>query len=487
MQTTGLKYREYYSTLLWLSVSAIAFYLVHLKFLALDFHTRDYAFYTEFIIKWSRPVSEQSYSINPGGYNFLGIYADDGCDGFYQWVHFEPIRFVQAFIYRIFRSLSAVFIFNSLVVCSPILAITKWLSKTSTKGWEYFLWVLLFVAFPATLLVSGYDNRPSMFLGVGYFWLLYSLLVTKKIWLQFMFFALFFSIREESLILNSFVLLYLFFQWRKKEISIQWFVVFTMAWIFYLVGLLAYFKYWNYTLFQGIGQKYSIGVLISCLLGVVGVFGFILFRKRYGLILFVPMLLFLFQIFSMYSLKMFPDMGFSILNDPRLHMVNLIFLAFILSSLLNGSKLPRVMFFFIPFFLLGGIFIGKFSLNQKLGDWKIKGDAAKVVFDYQKKVPQTIRVVTDYYTHQAFVEHRNLYCLDRLPCYIEGSNKRFYPENQQLLKGILTENTTLVLSNKTPEKMQPLLNELGFLSVPAGKDDYLVLPLILSQHMEFQP
>lgn len=431
MQISGLKYREFYSTLLWLSISAISFYLVHLKFLALDFHTRDYAFYTEFIIKWSRPVSEQMYSINPGGYNFLGITATDGCSGFYQWVHFEPIRFVQAFIYKIFHSLQAVFIFNSLVVCSPVLAITRWLSKTSAKLWEYLIWVLFFAAFPATLLVAGYDNRPSMFLGVGYFWLLYSLLATKKSWLQFLFFVLLFSVREESLILNAFVLVYLFFQWRKKEISGEWLFIFILFWVVYLIGLLSYFRYWDYTFFEDTGKKYPFEVLLSCLLALFGVIGFILFRKKYVMFLFIPIVLFIFQLFSMYSIGIFPEEKHTFYNDPRVLMIFLMFLGFMLLERIKGKKLlSKSVLIFVPLFFTGLLF-GKEGVILQTKNWIEKHPYTRQGFQFSDRMNHNYDVIlTDYSTHQMFLGKKNLYCIDRLPCNIEKSATRFYPENR---------------------------------------------------------
>jgi hypothetical protein len=439
LQTSGLKYREFYSTLLWLSISAVSYYLVHLKFLALDFHTRDYAFYTEFIIKWSRPVSEQQYSINPGGYNFLGISSTDGCSGFYQWIHFEPIRFVQAFIYKIFHSLQAVFIFNSLLVCSPVLAITRWLSKTSAKLWEYFIWVLLFAAFPATLLAAGYDNRPSMFLGVGYFWLLYSLLATKNTWLQFLFFVLLLTIREEALILNACVLGYLFFEWRKKEVSGKWFFMFMLIWGIYLIGLLSYFRYWNYTFFEDTGKKYTLGILVSCILGVLGIAGFILLRKKYRMILFIPVILFIFQLLSMYEVEIFPEVNFAFYNDPRLLMIFLMLLGGLLYARSLNKNLSKYVFALIPLFFIGLLF-GNSGLIQRAKIWEAKQIYTREGFHFSDRMNINYDIIiTDYTTHQMFLGKKNLYCIDRLPCYIEKSPARFYPENRGDVEELMKE------------------------------------------------
>src|SRR5690242_555351 len=117
------KYDLVFGVVFWFVISLLCWYFTCLKQTSLDFHTRDYAYYSEFIVKWGKPQAEQKYSINPGGYNILGISTADGCAGFYQWVHFEPFRIFQALIYWLTGSMKMIFLLNAMFVCSPIICI----------------------------------------------------------------------------------------------------------------------------------------------------------------------------------------------------------------------------------------------------------------------------------------------------------------------------------------------------------------------------
>jgi hypothetical protein len=480
--------------LLWLGISAISWYLIALKYWALDFHTRDYAFYTEFIIKWSKPASEQFYTINPGGYNFLGVNAVDGCDGFYQWIHLEPIRFFQAFIYQVFQSIHAVFIFNALVVCSPVLAMGLWLKKSTAGYWEKIIWVLFFILFPATLLAAGYDNRPSMFLGVGYFWILYFLLATHHKWGQYISFLLLFTIREEALILNGAVCIYLFFKWRDKQFSGNWLGIYLGSYIIYATGLGVYFNYWHYHLLANAAQSYSPIVLISVAILILSLAGYALWRKKYFLWLLMPCLLVVFQLSTMYQKGNFPDVGFSAFNDPRNLLWGLLVMGFLIYWRTQKQAWPLwAAFIGLPFFLCF-TWMGTHNLRSKYSGWNRQYKNTYMVNNISKLsqnkgrnkvanslIPLSSLLITDYSTHQAFVGRPNVVCFERLPCTFEKSDQRFYPKNTYAVKELMREGTWIILSKKNLKEMELLLADTAYF-IAQENDDFVALT-ITSHHL----
>jgi hypothetical protein len=204
----------------------------------------------------------------------------EGSGGFYQWVHVEPIRFLQALIYTTTKSLSVVFFFNALLVCSPILAFAKMTSNRS--GFFVFIgWILLFLAFPATMLAPGYDNRPSVFLGVGFFWVIFAYLQTRsQIW-QFISFLFLFFIREEAIILNAIVCLYVFIQVINNKHTFFFFMMHLLTWIGYLIGVFMYYRYWNYQLFESSAPQFTMIALVIGGMGGVGYLIYIFIRKKW--------------------------------------------------------------------------------------------------------------------------------------------------------------------------------------------------------------
>ena len=65
--------------------------LCNVKFRALGFHNRDYAFYLEFASKLLDDHSGHAYSMNPEGENWLFMRGTEGINGFQRTIHPESI------------------------------------------------------------------------------------------------------------------------------------------------------------------------------------------------------------------------------------------------------------------------------------------------------------------------------------------------------------------------------------------------------------
>jgi hypothetical protein len=203
-------------------------------------------------------------------------------------------------------------------------------------------------------------------------------------------------------------------------------LIFKITWVVYAIGLLMYFNYWNYVFFEDTGKKYSMGIIVSCSLAILGVVAFILYRKKYEGILFIPFILLAFQLFSMYSIGIFPDESYNYFNDPRLQTINLIILVMLLywNSKKSGiaDVVPKLS---VPLFAVF-TFI---SFMRYTRNWKAQQEYTQPVFELREKIQTNDEIMTDYKTHQAFLGFKNLYCMDRLPCKVDKGYTRFWPEN----------------------------------------------------------
>ena len=93
---------------LFLTAVVVAAVFNYFKLRSLGFHTRDFAFYLEFAAKLLDPALSNRYSLNPVGYNFLGCPGVDfpgteGTGNFHQAIHFEPMKYIYAVVYRLSR------------------------------------------------------------------------------------------------------------------------------------------------------------------------------------------------------------------------------------------------------------------------------------------------------------------------------------------------------------------------------------------------
>lgn len=128
---------------------------------AMEFHTRDYTYYLQFAAKLLHDRLTPHYSLNPEGPNFLGFHGIDGEAGLHQAVHIEPIKSLDALVYAIFRTSTALIVWRSLLFFAPILYFLR-VFPTPTPSDRRFaaLFVLLYCLYPATPMAAVYDLRP---------------------------------------------------------------------------------------------------------------------------------------------------------------------------------------------------------------------------------------------------------------------------------------------------------------------------------------
>jgi hypothetical protein len=158
----------------------------------------------------------------------------------------------------------------------------------------------------------------------------------------------------------------------------------------------------------------------------------------------------------------FPDEKYTLINDPRWLAPFVIFLGLCLYKRATNKIKPTYVFIaLVPLALIFGIFTTKQIFSQ-VSSWKKTGEEYKTLFAFKKTMTRSDRVFTDYSTHQCFVGHNKLYCVDRLPCYIDPTANRFYPQNTHLLESLFTDGSLIAVNRISMEKLSPLIKSAGF-------------------------
>lgn len=434
------------------------FHVLH-NYNSLNFHTRDYAFYSEFIIKLMDSDLINHYTMNPGGYNMFGITAIDGCSGFFQWVHMEPVRFIQAFIFYLFDDLRAVFIFNIVLIYLPFILIVNSISNQTNKTIISIILILSFIFFPSLILVAGYDNRPSMFLGSFYFFQLYSWLFSKNRILRIVSFFLMFLIREEALIFNFLILLVAYGYLKLGELKKNTFYVLLSGYLAYLLFVVGYFIYWEYSI-----SKLNTFILLIVFFFSILMIAIIYFQKLLvykhtllPLFLFVPLVFVPVQYFLMYMNGAYPQESYTWWNDPRLALIWFLIIAMIIWKWNQFSEKTSLLFSMtLIVFVVVLNFIPSFKHHALL----LRIDNEKdLVQNFIYDSEQNNIILTDYRTHQAFLQFNQNYCIERLPCFLHCRD-RFFPNNVSCINQLLIQPCYVLITRKTWNLMN--LEELKF-------------------------
>lgn len=111
---------------------------------AMEFHSRDYTYYLQFAAKLLHDRLTPHHSLNPEGFNFLGFHGIDGEAGLHQAIHIEPIKYLDALVYALSRTPTALIVRRSLLFFAPALYFLR-VFPTSTRANRRFaaLFVLL--------------------------------------------------------------------------------------------------------------------------------------------------------------------------------------------------------------------------------------------------------------------------------------------------------------------------------------------------------
>jgi len=181
-----------------LAVSA-AISLAIYKFYALAYHT-DFSFYMQFAAKLLDPELSKRYTYNASGHNFFGLTGMEGEYGFHPALHFEPVKYIYALVYRLLGGHFAVMALYALLYFLPVLyfARVKRAERLPDKSLVY-LFAAAYIAFPSTFMAVNNDLRPRMLFNAAIPLVLFAVHFRRPLWERAGAFLLLFLLREESL------------------------------------------------------------------------------------------------------------------------------------------------------------------------------------------------------------------------------------------------------------------------------------------------
>jgi hypothetical protein len=266
----------------------------------------------------------------------------------------------------------------------------------------------------------------------------------------------------------------MFFNWRNKSLTTGWFVLYVLSLAMYISILFFYFNYWNYEFMadreHGFSPSFLIGFMVLFLLFLV----FILIKKKYFLLLFIPLGIFVLQIGHMWMIGTFPDEKFALQNDPRWMLVLLGTLGYLLFLRNRGVKIIVFPMVVSTLVFLVFSFITADSLYGKIKFWRKRQKETAFVWKYAANFDRSQRVFTDYQTHQAFLGTPHMFCFERLSCTFDKSVRRFYPQNADKVRELLQKNTRMMMSKRSLNNYEQLLSDKKYI-VEQENENYIAL------------
>ena len=474
---------------------AASYLFCYTKLYALGYHTRDYPFYLQFAAKSLDPALSKLYSINPFGYNFLGLDGIEGMSGLYQTIHLEPIKFVYAAIYRVSGSPLPIFLLFGLLFFAPPLYL-GWRLQMRDRLDGYFLIILtlLFILFPASLLVIADDLRPYTLL-VAFFLLAFlSIHLKAPQWHTLLFFCLMLTCREEALLFALFLMGYKLLNTVDSALVKRNARQYGLIWLLWLGMTILYFRWTGYSInpllnsFAALLKESStlqLALLLALLLAlIVSAYCLIVWvwlkigearRQWLAQNLWIKVAAFAIILYPLteqvigsrgrqYSEMEFADAFFSIFEDfmlrPKYVLIFIMFNALIVVLWTNISKssVRRGICALLTILLACSLYLHSVTWMDtaliQFRAYQMNVSFSQLVWDLRGQTDQyETAIMTDLKSYQAFAEYEQIAVFERLPWEIEPSEQRHYPANIEHLVTILNERTEYFVIAKSEKSL----------------------------------
>ena len=229
---------------LYFIASLLSWHFSDLAYRSLSFHARDYSYYVEFAAKITNPDLENRYSINPIGNNVFSQKGAEAQNSFHQSIHFELTKYVfYPLLYVGVEGPFLIFGLLSFLYFLPIAYIAAHINK-QTRQDRLFLLLLsvIYIIFPVSMLVPGFDLRPYILLGPIFLTGILAYVFEKSTYEKIFWFNALFFVREEALIFGIIHLIFAFIisNNRKFLLSLMFF------WLFWAGVITTYFVWTGY-------------------------------------------------------------------------------------------------------------------------------------------------------------------------------------------------------------------------------------------------
>ena len=472
-----------------------SFAFMNLKKAAIGYHTRDFAYYLEFSAKLLDPQLTNVYSINPIGFNFFGVNDAEGKASFHQSIHFEPVKYAYALLYRLAGGAWPVFLFVSLMVYAPVAYLLIVNLDKFARKWKFILYFsLVYIFLPSSLLLPAYDLRPYIFL-LPAFWLVFiSLYYNRSLWEILVFYNFLFLVREESLIIG---LLYIPFAaaavqgGMKKRAALLGMGV---SWLFWFIVMNIYYSWTGYAYsFSGylsetvrsIVSNFSMNPVSA--LGILVVAGLIVLflvyssrsmasaerRQLIGLVATYSLLpaVFMYQ-YTQYDRLNLANPGaewlLNLIFNPRYTVILMSFVGFIVilrDLSYQGLDINRkagkiILQGIIVLFLCANIIFSQ-SAPRMLFHYLREADRSVEIFKFRDELNRYEDwILTDYALHQVFYDFEHVLAYNRLPWHLAAGEQRFFPKNAEIVQKLVDEKIHyIVVAPDSLDHLRPFLRE----------------------------
>jgi hypothetical protein len=457
-----------------------------IKYRGLAFHQRDYPFILEFSAKLLDPSLSSHYSINPKGRSYLGFRQTDGKTGFHRLVHFQPIRYLDAVLYRLFRTPVVLFVWRSAVLALPLLYVGC-LASRYDEPTSHFLTLLgvAYLLIPSNVQAASYDLRPYALPSPLLFMLVLGAVYQRPISEMLLLLIALFAMREESLML---ALLTLVLHAASAALvpripitpparSRAW-----LLWAAWLVFLCATILYYTLGGFEPKVPEELEFLLETSLNPVLALCGFTLViagtthqRLLKGVIwgtLGVMIASFGVQFVITVALgRPLPSTLRILAKRPRWQACWVVILLVLAVAWIQARQArTRKMVVAVTSALIG-LFLtlwclpGISPVSAFLDYWRGIPDARLVFSQRRTASPMSTAILCDYDTHQAFYDLESVFDYERLPWYLAERHDRFPPRNRALLLRLLREEIDrIVISRDAEEDVLSLVEEADLTS-----------------------
>lgn len=466
------------------------------KYVSLGYSS-EFCYYSEMTASLLDPRLSEVYNFNQFGQNVFGYAGLEGTRGFFQSVHFEPIKYLYAPLYSLTGRVSALFMFLAVLYFSPLLYLA-WTAplKTGAERLMAAAWGFLYVLYPPTMEVVSFDLRPRALLGPAMLLLLLAVLYRRPLWEKAAALVFLFMVREEAILIAPFLILVDWLsgdpmQPRRKSL-------FTLGAI-WLVGAAAAFGFFEWSGYQPRGRivqtlgEHWLVVSAAALLGMLVLIFAVRYyrshhlddtaRRRLQAVALLGLTALFFAggvlgYYSAYKSTSIPGL-FKYLSSEFVYTARLSILfaaVWGLAGLLWYSTAER-------YRNTGAVLMVVLAAVSAVGLYQIYPQI-KADFNTDRDrymVPEhaaeiwQLRDVTDRYTTEvlwdeatmfAFCDYEHGYGLHRLPYFVvQDESQLNYPENEDFLKTLVAERIEVIVIHRSSQAIvEDLLADLGIVA-----------------------
>jgi hypothetical protein len=430
-------------------------YFFDLKKDALDFHTRDYAFYMETYARAFDSSRTSNLSIQPEGKNMFFMFGTDGAHGVHATIHFEPIKYAFSAVYQI-AGVEGVFITFSALFWFPVIYTYIALRRFGLR--RALLSVVTYVLVPWGIVWAARDVRPITLLAPSIAILSIGLLARRPPWELCVATLFLFSIREEAIIFSLPLIVVAYVTHRDAFRSIASVCAVGAAALAWYYTALVLGNFFEIPLLIG---RSSVEILIDCLvvllvLGVVVTFANAVRSKKMSDV-FVPRsttvhanLRMRFCVLCLPALVALAVVLFEgggiILSDSRFLPVLWVSVWYVVTAtaLLSTHTASINVHGYCAIAVATVAVISAPSFLSQIAELHVRATQSylphRIANERAAENSKTV-VLTDYAAHQAFVANDTVYTFDRLPSWMVEDGSRFWPHNFDVLVEMIHSGT----------------------------------------------